>query len=231
MRDLLSANAPLLEDLLSKKLNDELIAIASRHRYDDGQLIHSRGTLKPGISIVRQGAVRVGNVGRDGSYLATSQLDTGQCFGEHTVFAGLPRTHDINAVGDTMLDEISKLKLLRLVQAEPQLAQALLTISLIRTHGLLEFMDDLRRLPLEVRVAKFIFGASTVSDELAVRQEELSFTFGVSRVSMGKVLKRLERQGLLKLGYGRIEVADAQGLSDWLEHRMLVTPLSMPVFA
>ncbi|MEO0368419.1 MAG: Crp/Fnr family transcriptional regulator [Pseudomonadota bacterium] len=225
MRDLLGAPSPELRELLPASTYNRILASATYKRYTNGQLIHSRGTQRPGMSVIHCGAVNVGVIGLDGSYLTTSQLPEGQCFGEHTVFAELPRTHDVSAVGQTEIYEISKSVLLRLIDEEPKLARALLTISTARLHGILEFMDDLRRLPLEVRVAKFIFNAVDDSRSISVKQQDLSFTFGVSRVSMGKALKRLERLGLLTLGYGKIDLPDENRLQAWLEGKMLVTPL------
>ena len=105
------------------------------------------GDTNSGPCIVRTGAVRVGNQGKDGSYLTTSILTPGQCYGEFTLLAGLPRTHEMVAIGVTAIDEIGKDRFLTLYEARPELADALLKISLVRNHSLLEFMDDMRRLP------------------------------------------------------------------------------------
>lgn len=187
-------------------------------------MIHSRGDAAPGLSIVRAGAVKVGNVGQDGSYLTTSVLGVGQCFGEFTLLAGLPRTHDATAVGATVVDQVPGKSFMRLYEAEVELSRALLTIALRRTHGLLEFVDDMRRLALPVRIAKFLLHNSTAA-EFVVRQEEIAFTFGVSRVSMGKVLKELELEGLIKRGYGRIQILDRSLLANWVTDRLVVTPV------
>ena len=40
---------------------------------------------------------------------------------------------------------------------------------------------------------------------------------GVSRVATGKALKRLERDGMVHLGYGRIDLPDVQGLIAMVE--------------
>lgn len=224
VRDILAAQSPVLQDLISTELDSALSRAAKTVRYSEGQLIHSRGETAQGLSIVRAGAVRVGNVGIDGSYLTTSILGIGQCFGEFTLFAALPRTHDATAVGDAAIDQLSRKSFMQLFNKEPELANALLTISLRRTHSLLEFVDDMRRLPLPVRVAK-IFLNNSESTELNVLQEEIAFTLGVSRVSMGKVLKKLELAGLIKRGYGRIRITDRDLLAKWVRERLVVTPL------
>ncbi|MGI9323720.1 MAG: Crp/Fnr family transcriptional regulator [Pseudomonadales bacterium] len=226
MQDSLLEIAPLLDDLLPNALSEQVKAAAKRVTFSHGQLIQTRGDTKSGLCIVRAGAVRVGNQGRDGSYLTTSILTPGQCYGEFTLLAGLPRTHEMVAIGDTKIDEISKRRFLKLYDTEPELAKALLRISLVRNHSLLEFMDDMRRLPLLVHVAKFVYRAAAGKTAINIRQEDLAFTFGVSRVSMGKVLKRLAALDLLRLGYGKIELAPRQRFQNWLAEQSLIEPLA-----
>ncbi len=224
MRDLLSTQMPNLKGLISAELDEALTQAATTRRYSDGQLIHSRGDTAPGLSIVREGAVRVGNIGVDGSYLATSILGVGQCFGEFTLLAGLPRTHNAVAAGASVVDQVPGRRFMKLFEEEVELSRALLTIALRRTHGLLEFVDDMRRLPLPVRVAKFIL-SQTSALTLEVLQEEIAFSFGVSRVSMGKVLKGLEQKGLIKRGYRRIDILDRDALTHWVEQQLVIKPL------
>ena len=226
MQDSLLERAPILDDLLPKKLTEQMRVDSRLAKYHHGQLIQTRGDTHSGLCIVRTGAVRVGNQGKDGSYLTTSILSPGQCYGEFTVLAGLPRTHEMVAIGDTEIDEISKHRFLELFDAEPLLAQALLKISLVRNHSLLEFMDDMRRLPLLVHVAKFVYQAAGGRESINIRQEDLAFTFGVSRVSMGKVLKHLAALDLLQLGYGKIKLTSRKRFQDWLTKESLIEPLS-----
>lgn len=225
MQDSLLEMAPTLDELLSTQLLGQLNASARRITFQHGQMIQTRGDATSGLCILRAGAIRVGNQGRDGSYLTTSILTPGQCYGEFTVLAGLPRTHEMVAVGLVEIDEISKHRFLRIYDSEPDLAKALLTISLIRNHSLLEFMDDMRRLSLVVHVAKFLYRAAAGRGSVSIRQEDLAFTFGVSRVSMGKVLKRLAALDLVNLGYGKIELAADDKYEAWLAEQTLIEPL------
>lgn len=220
MQDLLTARVPLLQDLVAPEFYELIQRRSQRRVFNDKQLIHHRGDTRPALSIVESGCVRVGNVGVDGSYLTTSILTRGQTFGEFTLLADLPRTHEATAVGATVVTQLSQGQFRRLYRSDPQFSTALLKIALLRTHAILEFVDDLRRLPLTVRVAKF-FLARAQDGELRLRQEDLSFTFGVSRVSMGKALKQLATEGVLTLGYGRILLHGPQ-LRDWVAQGSLV---------
>lgn len=225
MRDLLELNSPALMDVVNADTAEQLRNIATLMRYQDGQTVHSRGDKKPGLSIVKSGAARVGTFGRDGRFLTLSVLGAGQCFGEMTLLANFPRTHDVIAVGQTALYQIPKNPFQDLFNGNPDLARALLRVSLIRSHYLGELVDDMRRLPLAVRAAKFLLsmqGTAKAQDCLICRQSELAFALGGSRVTIGKALKEFEKRGFIKLGYGKITLEDASALADWVADKRMV---------
>ena len=219
---------PKLEDLVPGRLMRELLSIGPLVRYEDGEVLHLRGDAKPGLSIIQAGTVVAGNVGLDGSVLTTSGLGPGDCFGEFTLFAGLPRTHDITSVGESAVYQLPRARFMALFNREPQIGHALLTINLMKNHELLEFLDNLRRLPLSVRVAKLLLAntrGATGEIEINCRQDELALTFGVTRVSIGKVIAELQAEGLVRSGYRKLRVPDVGQLRRWVEENSLISPL------
>ncbi len=231
MADLIEFGGWPLMDLLPGRLRACLRKAANPVRYQDGALIHAGGDAKPGLSIVHQGAVRFGNPGEDGSYVTTSILGPGHCFGEATLFAGLPRTHDAVAVGDTVVDQIGKKRFDQIFNAEPELSRIMLVATTRRLYTALEFMDDLRRLPLRARTAKLIAtmaDASKTEGVVECNQTDLAFTLGVSRVSAGTALGGLQKDRLIKLGYGKIYIPNRKRLDDWIADHIGFAPLGPP---
>ena len=220
MPDLLDFGGVPLMEFASERLRVKIRAAATAVKYCDGALLHVHGDAKPGLSIVKTGAVRFGLVDANGTYIVTSVLGAGHCFGEATLFAGRARTHDATAVGETIIDQIDKARVDKLLDREPELARALLVATTRRLYSALDFMDDLRRLPLPVRTAKLIASMVRSAQQdgyVECNQADLAFTLGVSRVSIGKVLGDLQQAGLLKLGYGQIEIPNRARLYDWIE--------------
>ncbi len=228
MSDLLDFGMPALGDLLTPRLAGLLRARGSPVRYRDGALIHARGDVRPGLSMVRCGAVRFGNPGADGSYVVITVMGPGQCFGEFSLFADLPRTHDAVAIGDTMVDQISRAAFDAILADEPELSRIMLTAVTGRLHAAMELLDDMRRLPLPVRAAKLIWQmarSARRTDRIRCTQTELAFALGVSRVSAGKALGRLQDAGLIALGYGEIRIPNLQALAAWIRSRAELAPL------
>lgn len=230
MSDLLDFGMPALGDLLTPRLAGLLRTRGTPVRYGDGSLIHARGDIRPGLSMVRSGAVRFGNPGSDGSYLVITVMGPGQCFGEFSLFADLPRTHDAVAIGETVVDQISRAAFDAILKDEPELSRIMLTAVTGRLHAAMELIDDMRRLPLPVRAAKLIWqmaGQSARPDLVRCTQNELAFALGVSRVSSGKALGRLKALGLVEPGYGQIGIPDPKRLAAWIMAHAELAPLSL----
>jgi CRP-like cAMP-binding protein len=191
-------------------------------KYSDGALIHNRGDEKPGLSIVRSGLVRVGMIREDGTFVITSLLGAGQSFGEFTLFADLPRTHDIVAQGETEVWQLPGARFSRLCETQPELMEALLKTALVRSHVLLEMIEAMRSLPVLERVAKILVILVTTTGESShfyTRQSDLAVTLGLSRTTLSKALTQLEADGLVARGYGQISLPDRDRLIAWIRTR------------
>lgn len=221
MLDLMRTKPSSLMGMLSPELSEKLKQAAHIKCYSDGQVIHSRGDESPGLSIIKTGATHAGVYGEDGSFLMTSILGPGQVFGQLTLFAGLPRTHDMSASGPTEIYEIPARKFMKIYDSNPDLSKALLSSALLRMYLLMELLDAIRRLPILERTAKVltvIMKTSGSEDCFKCRQSDLAFTLGVSRVTLGKALKQLEALNLIDLGYGEIRIKNADKMADWIRN-------------
>lgn len=218
--DLLRVNTPNFLSQLSSPIAEQLKAAGRLVNYEDGQLIHSRGASAPGISIVAKGVAHVGVYGLDGKFVMTAILGEGECFGEFTLFTELPRTHDVYAGQNTSVYQLTGQRFMQLYAQHTEISQALLTTTLLRSHLLLEMMDAIRRLPLPQRTARILLTMAKTSrqhHDFVCRQEELAYTIGVSRVSIGKALQTLQSLGFIRLGYRRIELCDLAAMQSWVE--------------
>ncbi len=229
MLDLVQLNAPAFMDLLPEEVAKKVRQESTVVKYTDGQFIQSRGDANPGISIVRSGAANAGIIGIDGSVSMTTLLGPGQSFGEFTIFAELPRTHDVSATGETEIYQMSATRFTRLYDREPELSRALLKTALIRSHILLEMLDAIRRLPIRERTAKILLSMSHTAGNpnlLECRQSELAYTLGVSRISLNRALKQLAELKLVELGYGEIKIPAPSKLADWVASNCNPAPLA-----
>ncbi len=222
MENIYQLKQPTFFGLLSQDVRNKILYHEHVSKFEGGQIIHSRGDLKQGLSIVKTGGASAGVYGADGKFVMVSVLGPGESFGEFTIYTQLPRTHDMAAVGQTEIIQIPMVRYQRLERQHPEITRALLGATLWRTHMLLETVDAMRRLPVLERTAKLLLSmlrADEASNSINCRQSELAFTLGISRVSIGKALKRLETLGFIKLGYGHIELLDPLQFQRWVDQR------------
>lgn len=192
---------------------------AVRMSFRDGQQIHERGDGIQSLSIVRSGSVRLGYIDREGEYRSTAILGPGQFFGEFTIFANLPREFSAVAIGPTIISEVSRLRFDRLIERHRGLRAHFLSSLAYRLHAALEFVDDLRRLPLAARAAKVLYLAARSENRgglVPMTQGELADILGVTRASAHKAVKELEQLAFIESAYGKITVLDPKKLRIWI---------------
>jgi len=220
-----------LYQVLEPGLQQKLDAEGVLQRYRDGQHVQSRGDRTRGFSIIKKGAVCFGKTDEEGRFIAIATLDVGQCYGEFTLFAGLPRTHDGFAVGETVVSQISKARFDRLLEAEPALGARIISSLTIRLHNLLEWADDLRRYPLDYRLGKALLQLETDSEvssgsKIAITQRQLAELMGVTRVAVAQTLALYRKHGFVKTFYGSVKILDHAVFARWLDAYVQVEPVA-----
>lgn len=231
MSQLLGFGTIGLVDALPADLRDALFAAGTPVRYQDGETIHHRGDATPGLSVVREGVVRMGNYTLEGDYIVTVHLTPGHCFGEFTLFAGVPRTHHAQALGETVVDQISKEAFDRVLANNQGFRQSLLAVVTTRLYAAMEFIEELRSLPLDVRLAKMLLRAVPMGADqgtITLTQDQLAGALGVTRVSINKSLRYFESEGLINRRYGKLDMPDVAAMTDWVTGRVQIEPLPLP---
>lgn len=209
----------VLLDLLEPSIRFQLAALGQRRSYADGELIHSRGDLQPGMGIVIQGQVRLCRLHASGTQTFVSMVRTGQHFGDVLLFGKRPRrTHDALAEGAVLIDHYDAAAFSQVMDL-PDVVKALYRVTAQRLTRAMAMSDDLRGLPREVHLAKVLLalwrqGGGAAS--IVCVQEDLAALLGTSTMTLSKCLGVLKREGLIETGYRQVRVKDPDRLQAWL---------------
>ena len=200
---------------LPAHLQNSLLARARLRPLSAGQRLFQRGDPPCGLYAVLQGTMRIGAVSEEGKEALLSLVEAPHWFGEICLFDGQPRTHDAYAVGPCSLLNVPQAALLELLDEHPQYWRQL---ALLMSHKLrLAFinLEQLSLMPAPARVANRLlmiargYGETeTLRRVLHLPQEQLALMLSLSRQTTNQILKELQGQGILKLGYGEIEILD-----------------------
>lgn len=177
--------------------------------FSAGQFVQQQGDGSDGFWMIEAGRVAICRFGAEGAVTVFAVLGPGDLFGELAHFAGTPRQVDAIAEEPAELVRVGAAQVDRLLAEEPHFGRALLSSLAHQLRLALDLIDRERSLTAEARIARLLLDmADREGSELALTQQSLADRAGVSRVTAGQVLARLEQVGAVRRGYRRIAVAN-----------------------
>ncbi|MES2952340.1 MAG: Crp/Fnr family transcriptional regulator [Pseudomonadota bacterium] len=190
-----------------------MLAVADVVHMRAGEMLYRKGDATGGFFGVVQGAFKVSTLGEDGREGILSVVEAGNWFGEASLIDGLPRPHDATAVLASVVLVIKAQAFKRLMQRSA-FARAMAALLCGRVRALYGLVEDAMLRSTPTRIARRLLtlsrGDATMASDarasVAVSQEALAMMLGITRQTLSKELKVLARDGVLSLGYGRIEI-------------------------
>ena len=207
-----------LSDIAPTKADHDMAALlvrtGRRCRFDAGAVIQQQGDRGDGFWLIEAGDVSICRFGVDGGMTIFAVLGPGDLFGELAHFTGVARQVDVVAETDVAMVRIDTAAINGLLDAEPAFARWLLKSLAHQLRTALDRIDGDRTLSAEDRVKRVLTDmVRRDGPELNTTQEALANYVGVSRVTIGAILNRLCRAGLIRLGYRRIYVTNPDVLT------------------
>ncbi|WP_394730511.1 Crp/Fnr family transcriptional regulator [Altererythrobacter sp. GH1-8] len=207
-----SLEAPMLIEVLDPALQAHLIRGGRVRSYSNGEIIQQRGEAADGFWLIEEGAVMVGQFMRDGEFRAVALLGAGDSYGELAVFSGRPRIVDAVSRGESKVRFIAAKPFLDALGNYPVATRKLLGALSAQLQDTLAQLAGLRRGTNPERLAGLLATMADRAGQVATvraTQQELAELLGVTRATANAALRELERQGLVRRGYGTIEILDA----------------------
>jgi CRP/FNR family transcriptional regulator, cAMP and macrophage regulator len=164
------------------------------------------------IGIIEQGEVELSH--RAGIHRVVLQiLRDGDLLGDVPFFCRLPAPFTARAITEVMLIRLDRPSVDRLLAARPALAQRFLYSLASRLDRMQQRLLQLTRGDLRQQVASLLTYESGDSQGVVrLPQSTLAQLLGATRPAVNRVLKALEAEGLIRLGYREVEVADSSAL-------------------
>ena len=198
-----------------------LLAHARLRQLTAGQYLFKRGDPPCGLYAVLEGTLRVSAVNEHGKEALLSLVGAPYWFGEICLFDGLPRTHDACATGPCTLVQVPQQALLKILDQSPRYWRDLALLMSQKLRLSFIGLEQLSLMPASVRLAHRLlmivegYGDMAPSKRvLQLPQEDLAAMLSLSRQTTNGLLKELQAQGIVRLGYGEIEILDAQRLRE-----------------
>jgi len=201
------------------------LALMARSRLwhiQSGETLFSRGEAQDSLCCVVAGALKIGSVSpKDGSHRLTLYVEPYHWFGEISMIDGLPRSQDAIADTDSTVLVVSGPQLIEWLSLHPEHWRDIARLACGKLRLMLTAMEDNATLTIEQQLARRLlfsatnFGQSTSSGvrrHVRLPQEYLARMLGVSRQTINKALRALERERVLSLHYAEVEIMDMAAL-------------------
>jgi CRP-like cAMP-binding protein len=196
-----------------------LLAAAEFLNLHKGEMLYRQGDPPGGFFGVVSGSFKVSTLREDGREGILALIEAGNWFGETSLFDQLPRPHDVTALEPAEVLVVGRTAFEELI-ASPIFARAMGVLLSSRVRLLYGLVEDALLRSISTRVARRLMalarGDATLARDcrsiLPVSQEQLAMMLGVTRQTLSKELKALERDGVLLVGYCRIEIRSLAAL-------------------
>lgn len=186
-------------------------------RLDRDNVLYLRGDDAEAFYGVAEGRVRFSAASPEGKEVVLDYAGPGQWFGEIGLFDQGPRVVDARTAEPCFLHVLARRDLLALCRSESELLFRVVERFSQRIRLAEDIILDASFLGLPARLAKKLLALASdenlserTADGASIRisQDELGRLTGVTRESAGKQLKAWEREGIVRIDYGRVLVVD-----------------------
>ena len=195
---------------------------ARLRRCTPGQAIVQQDVPADAVYLIDRGRASVSVTGRDGRAMTLRELGPGEIIGEVSLLDGGAPSATVTALVKTELVAIDRASFTNLLAQRPQIAVALLPVLASRLRLLTTWVDDLAGLPLPARLAKCLLriaadhgqnvGPARRRISQKISQEDLARRLGVTRESVNKHLRRLEKTNVIVKEAGYLVVTNLAAL-------------------
>jgi CRP/FNR family transcriptional regulator, cyclic AMP receptor protein len=191
--------------------------------YRAGEFVFLRGDRFDYWTGVVTGLMRMSIVSRGGKAMTFTGLSAGAWFGEGTVLKKEPRRYDMTALRDSRLALMDQATFFWLYENSVAFNRFLVVQLNERLGQFIGLVEYGRTLGATARLARSIASLFNpilypdLSRHLEITQEEIGALSGISRQNANQCLKRLEKEGLLRLEYAGVTIVDLERLRSYGE--------------
>jgi len=198
--------------------NDTLQKIASHvaaRSFSRHQAIVFEGDPCQAIYFVSRGVVRTRRLSLEGREQVLAYLGPGEAFGLVAALDGGPYLAAVDALTDTTLYIIPCERLRQIMRRHPSVALVVLKRLASEVRRLSDMVEGLALHTVRTRLARFLLArADGTLPPRRWTQEEIAGQIGTVREIVGRTLRQLASDGLIRRERGRITIVDREGLGE-----------------
>lgn len=206
-----------IQDTLSKYfptlLDTELVAGIIRHgsliEMDEGDILMDIGGVIKSVPMIFSGTIKVMREDETGNELLLYYLHAGETCAMSLTCCMAYKRSEIRAVAQESVAMISiPVNYMDEWMIYRDWRAFVMNTYRLRFEELLEALDSIAFLKMDERLWKYLLEKSNALDttEIETSHQDIAYDLNSSREVISRILKQLERKGMLKLGRSRIKI-------------------------
>ncbi len=181
-----------------------------------GDFILHEGEPSDVLFFVVAGAIKVLQTSAEGKEQILSVVRPGESFNEVPVLDGKPSPASIQAMGPVTLYGMHRNELQSALREHPQLDMNIIYALAERVRHLMSLVEDLSFRHVIDRIARLLLenAGSGGENQNRLTQQEMAAIAGTAREVVGRSLRALEDEGLIRMERHRIIITDEEALRE-----------------
>ncbi|MBT9473279.1 MAG: Crp/Fnr family transcriptional regulator [Pseudomonadota bacterium] len=196
-------------------LAEALVAEGALAHLGAGQWAQAEGDEETGLMVVIEGAVDLFCQAPGDREVRISHAGAGAALGQAMRFGGGPRLVTAVCAEPSLLLRVSDAGLERIARLRPDIWRAVATLVYFQLRNALQMAAEVAALPPRQRLASRLLMLARGREPptaLNISQQGLAEMIGLTRKTVNGHLARLQREGAVRLDYGRIWLEDFRRL-------------------
>jgi len=200
--------SPAELDSIGKRIFEKVVA--------RGEIILFEGEPARELYFVVSGVVKVFKTSAEGKEQILQLIRPGESFNDVPVFGGGSNLASAEAMGPVVLYGIRKSDLEIMLRDYPRLAQNVIQVLSQRIEHLVSLVEDLSFRHVTGRLAKILleYAGDKSGERHWLTQQDMAAMAGTAREMIGRSLKFLEEEGVVRLERHRIVIKDKKALKE-----------------
>ena len=197
---------------------DSLKGLVFETTAERGEFILLESEPAAALYFVVSGVVKVFKTSADGREQILQIVRPGESFNDAPVFDGGPNPASAQAMGPVVLYGINNSDMGAILRTHPQVALNVIHVLSQKLRHLVSLVEDLSFKHVTARLAKILLeyaGDGVGSAKPRLTQQEMAAMAGTAREMIGRSLKELEVEKIIRLEHHRIVVTDKEALKKW----------------
>jgi len=185
----------------------DLIAVSRKLSVAAGSQIYHEGDACSGIALVLSGAIRVYKIGQTGREITLYEIGPGETciLNASCILAGQTYPANASAVENTDLLLVPAAEFRRMVADHEMMREFVFSLLSRRLTGVMELVEEVAFGRMDERLSNYLVERSA-DGRLEITHQRIANDLGTSREVVSRLLKDLERAGMVRLSRNEIAV-------------------------